>query len=124
MPSLLGHDRMNLKSGGLLLSLRDWGLGIGEFSDYLQAVGFLFGGFAKIEHPASNFCFLDFRPWRGEQSWVKLIAWLAVLEDNDGVQNEVGEDMLVGGVENFGENGARVLLSSQAQEFRSTGSDK
>ena len=96
-------------------------LGIGGFSDYLQAVGPLFGGFAEIKHSASDFGFLDLSPWCGEQSRIKLITWLAVLEDNDGVQNKVGEDMVVGGVENFGENGARVLLSSQAQKFRSTG---
>lgn len=93
-----------LKLANLLATICDlvfWRSGPGAPLEHLrekllQVVGFLFEGFAKIEHPASNFCFLDFGPWRGEQSWVKLIAWLAVLEDNDGVQNEVGEDMVVG----------------------------
>ena len=87
-------------------------LEIEVLSGYLQAVDFLFGGFAKIEHSASDFGFLDLRPWGGEQSRIKLKTWLAILENNDGVQNEVGEDMVVGGVENFRENGARILLPS------------
>ena len=96
-------------------------LEIGVTFGYLQAVGPLFGGFAEIKHSASDFGFLDLSPWCGEQSRIKLITWLAVLENNDGVQNEVCEDMVVGGVENFCENGAWVLLSSQAQKFRSAG---